>query len=234
MDEESFILSPINYDLFDFMKSNNYAYGYRLCSYELSPGQKSWNEYTKQPQAAGVQPYSPFKGRCGFYNNFFIAEIDFFRSAPVYAFLQWADQQGCIYRDRLSDLVLQSIAVYSFCPPGRVHRFLDFTYEHVTRSQPSGCPWWGAIQAGYNDHQGQERIANWARVNVYEKKCQVQTPVHLYKVRVVDMMEPDLSPTFAHLPHHIAGRLRLAEVSAGLVDVVGKGELSGGALDVQV
>ena len=237
MDEESFILSPIQYDLFDFMKSNNYAYGFRLCSYELGPGSHAWLEYQKHKKESEnqqIKVHSPFFGRCGFYNNFFIAELDFFRSEPVQDFLNWVDRAGYIYRSRTSDLVLQSIAVYSFCPPERIHRFLDFTYEHFTFYPHSGCPWWGGIQAGYNDAHGRERIQNWARVHVNGPKCQVQTPNHPYAVRVVELTAPDLSPTFTHhLPPHLVnnknnnGQLQLLEVAAGLVDLAGKGRQSG-------
>ena len=35
LDEDSYVHSPIQYDIFDFMKSNQYVYGYRLCAYEM-------------------------------------------------------------------------------------------------------------------------------------------------------------------------------------------------------
>jgi hypothetical protein len=41
-DEDSFLHSPIGYDIFDFMKSNDYNYGFRLCAYEMQVTQRIW------------------------------------------------------------------------------------------------------------------------------------------------------------------------------------------------
>ena len=46
-DEDSFLHSPIEYDIFDFMKSNDYNYGYRLCAYEMQVTQRIWTLFRR-------------------------------------------------------------------------------------------------------------------------------------------------------------------------------------------
>ena len=47
----------------------------------------------------------------GFYNNFFITKVSFWRSAPVKRFLESVDQSGFIYTRRWNDILWQTSAV---------------------------------------------------------------------------------------------------------------------------
>ena len=69
----------------------------------------------------------------GFYNNFFVTSVAFWRSAPVRRLLDYIDRSGVIYARRYGDLLLQSIAVQIHMPRAEVHLFQGFTYEHSTR-----------------------------------------------------------------------------------------------------
>jgi hypothetical protein len=226
MDEESYIHSPIEYDVFNFMTLNHYEYAFRQCSYEMGAIGQVWHQYVDaNPQ---VVPLRTFAGKrlCGFYNNFFIATLSFFKSPPVQHFLQFVDQDGAIYRHRVNDLVLQTAVVYAFLPPDKIYRYLDFTYEHFTMDK-TGCPRWGGIMQGYNDIHGQETVLKWADVNVYSKNCTLQTVGVDFRARVVKLRAPDLSPTYQHLDKTMAETLELLQVAAGLVDLQGQGVLSG-------
>lgn len=224
MDEESYIHSPIDYDLFDFMTLNHYEYAFRQCSYEMGAISKVWRAYMNAHP--NVVPLRKFAGLCGFYNNFFLAKLSFFKSPPVQHFLKFVDQSGDIYRHRVNDLVLQTAAVYAFLPPEKIHRFLDFTYEHFTMEK-TGCPMWGGIMQGYNDVHGRETVMTWAAVNVYNKNCTLQTVGVDFHARVVELTAPDLSPTYQHLDPTMAETLELLQVAAGLIDLQGKGVSSG-------
>ena len=48
MDEDSFLHSPIRYDIFDFMRSNEYVYGYRMCTYEMAVAKRMWTRWQQQ------------------------------------------------------------------------------------------------------------------------------------------------------------------------------------------
>jgi Glycolipid 2-alpha-mannosyltransferase len=50
----------------------------------------------------------------GFYSNFFVADLHFFRSPKVAEYLAFIDKKGRIYKWRLGDLMVQSMAVYWF------------------------------------------------------------------------------------------------------------------------
>jgi hypothetical protein len=82
IDEDSFILSKIEYDIFDYMKANEFVYGYRMCAYEME-----YNRYIA-PWFNNWKRKTPLKREitrdlCGFYNNFFVADLQFFLSPEV-------------------------------------------------------------------------------------------------------------------------------------------------------
>jgi Glycolipid 2-alpha-mannosyltransferase len=156
---------------------------------------------------------------CGFYNNFFVADLQFFQSPEVSKFLRFIDKQGHIYRRRLGDLMIHSMAVYWFAPKERIHRFLDFTYEHGTLNETDGCLKWGGIQAGYDDHTSTETLAIYNKTMVFDRGCVVNSS---------SLEEVDLSPTYAHVPTHLKGKVVLQTITAGYVELPpGKGVLSG-------
>jgi hypothetical protein len=123
-DEDSFLRSPVRYDIFDFMETNDYYYGFRLCSYEMQVTQHIWKLWRKSyPIPAPIRDID--LGMCGVYNYFFVANLQFFQSPEVTKFLKFVDRQGMIYRRRLGDLMIHSMTIYSFAPMDKIHRFLD-------------------------------------------------------------------------------------------------------------
>jgi hypothetical protein len=230
LDEESYIHSPIEYDLFQNMKDHDYVYGFRQCSYEMSVVQGVFQQFMKKNNKIPIHRNFRRGPICGFYNNLFIASLDFMRSAHVQQFLQWVDQQGFMYRRRLNDLVLHTAVVYAFAPSEKIHRFLDFTYEHFTLTK-DGCPFWGGIQAGYADPNGGKTVTEFSLQvtnRQQENKCKMFSPENDQGVRINEVIgEADLSPTYQHLPPHIQGNLQLLQVAAGNVDKINYGIQSG-------
>jgi hypothetical protein len=215
-DEDSFLLSPVDYDIFDFMKRNDYNYGFRLCAYEMAATQriwKLWRSSKSPPPARDID-----LDMCGVYNNFFVAKLSFFRSGLVQRFLKFVDRQGMIYRRRLGDLMIHSLSIYAFSPPDKIHRFLDFTYEHSTIDKETGCIVWGGIQAGYNDPNAADTFHTFMQHKVTNKGC---------RVKVSSLSQENLSPTYQHLPPELEGKVMLRTIMAGMVELPGKGLLSG-------
>jgi hypothetical protein len=122
LDEESFIHSPIAYDLFDLMADKGYSYGYRMCSYEMrklsfqppllaapspiilalscpnltyyaEPAKRMWKRYSWKESGWKPKRQLNFDG-CGFYNNFFVADLDFFLRPDVVDFLEFIYIKG--------------------------------------------------------------------------------------------------------------------------------------------
>jgi hypothetical protein len=220
-DEDSYLHSPIRYDVFDFMRDNNYAYGYRMCAYEMRVTQRIQKRFRQKIKKQGTT-FSPVRevdlDMCGFYNNMFVADISHFRSPQVQEFLRVVDREGLIYRRRLGDLMIHSLSVYFFAPPERIHRFLDFTYQHSTKNQTSGCVIWGGIEAGYDDPKAETTLNEYYQEQVIDLDCLSNATF---------LAEADLSPSYAHYPAELKGRLSLLSMMAGNVEKPGKGFLSG-------
>jgi hypothetical protein len=216
LDEDSFIHSPIRYDIFDYMSSQQFVYGFRMCAYEMKVTQRMWTMWTKRyPE---FKPQRPIDlEMCGIYNNFFVADLEFFNRPDVAQFLRFIDRQGHIYRRRLGDLMIHSMAVYAFAPPEQIHRFLDFTYEHGTVNRTDGCLVWGGIQAGYDDDHAAETVSRF-----YDRYANCSG------VRASYLGVSDLSPSYSHISTLKKATLSLFTVTAGEVELpAGKGILSG-------
>jgi hypothetical protein len=114
------------------------------------------------------------------------------------------------------------MAVYAFAEPNQIHRFLDFTYEHVTIDnrvgQQDGCVIWGAIQTGYLDTDAERVLEQYQEKHLANPNCNGS---------VYHLTFPDLSPTYSHLAKPLQNTLRLATISAGKVEMINKGILSG-------
>jgi alpha 1,2-mannosyltransferase len=195
-DEDSFLHSPIDYDIFDLMKQNDYNYGFRLCAYEMGVVRRIWALWRNA--GGSPDPYRDIEFEmCGTYNNFFVAKIDFFLSGPVQRFLKFVNRQGTIYPRRLGDLMIHSMAVYAFSPSKKIHRFLDFTYEHAIVDK-TGCVVWGGIQAGYNDPKADKTLQQYMHEKVIGKGC---------TANVTMSTKENLSPMYQHLPDSMNGKL---------------------------
>jgi hypothetical protein len=236
MDEDSFLLSPIHYNIFDYMQQQHYIYGYRLCSYELD-----YNYYMKawfDKWHARTQPHRTIvlehAGMCAFYNNFFVAQISWFRQAPVQDFLK--RQRAKIYRMRYGDLLLHTMALYAYAHDDTIHRFLDFTYQHVTlnTSGTSQCVLYGGIQAGYNDPQATTTLQHFYQQQQPIQQHDCQEPLQRFHLQA-----HDLSPTYQHLllpsdnvinshRHNVTTtNISLETIVVGRMEIPGKGILSG-------
>ena len=238
MDEESFLHSPIDYDVFAFMAEHGYDYGFRQCSFEMRHMKPLWNEYRKdRPDLqhiereflqAPVNNNNKTADLCGFYNNWFIGRIDIFLENPSFLdWLEWMDNSGYIYRKRVNDLIIHTAGVYAFVPTHKIHRFLDFTYEHFTNYKKSGCPLWGALSGGYNDPHALERVQEYVQRELKDKGCPKPYEKKPYFPRILNLTAADLSPTYSHLPDGLRETLSLPTVAAGHVDLGRVGLRSG-------
>eukprot|EP00966_Prymnesium_polylepis_P166371 3846035-Prymnesium_polylepis.1 len=99
----------------------------------------------------------------GFYNNFFITKVSFWRSPAVRRYIDFVDRSGHIYKRRWNDIIWQTSAVEFFMPLRKVRLLDDFTYEHYTEmrftdettNEEYSCPSCGAVSMG----TGEEAMA---------------------------------------------------------------------------
>ncbi|KNC70733.1 hypothetical protein SARC_16736, partial [Sphaeroforma arctica JP610] len=157
LDEESFIHSPIKYDLAERMTSERLVYGYRQDQTEY-PTYGAWH-YDIEPtflydhctprNIAGLK--TGLHDLHSYYNNFFIARVDFFTSTQVQQFLNYADRTGGYYYSRWGDAIVHTAAVQIFLHTAEVHKFTDFSYEHATLNKTDNTLTWGGLAVGSED-----------------------------------------------------------------------------------
>jgi len=160
MDEDSMILSPLPPQMFERLEAKGIQYAYRLASYEsgvLDDDPETFHNFLRAyMQQQGLSPlwlldscglsseqradtHLFSRQLCGelrgFYNNWYISSVTFWRTPEVLNFLRHVDQLGYIYTRRWGDLPVQSAAIQMFM--AREHVLFDdsFTYQHATYAE---------------------------------------------------------------------------------------------------
>ena len=217
LDDDLFIHSKINYDLFKFMEKNGYEYGYRVETKEGPAETRGFAEEVlaylgasppRGPDGKNKHPsffaehFDPaplsvhfknatkailmkvFPGRryimetsahydlWGYYNNFYISKVAFWKDEQVQAFINHFDRVGGWYKYRWNDLIFQTAALQVFMPKERIYRFTDWTYEHATIVE--GKLGFGGIFEGLAD-QGSDAVtqfrAKWGATSWPPLRC---------------------------------------------------------------
>lgn len=154
MDEDSRLLSPIPYNIFERMQGRDWTFGYRMVSYESGFDGERFHSFVRNyllnhgpsrpkwllESCGRVGPNATARifsvRRCGHlygvYNNWFVSSVAFWRSPLVMRWLNHVDQAGVMYTRRYGDLLLQSVALQIFLSRDKVVMFDDFTYELST------------------------------------------------------------------------------------------------------
>ncbi|PWN28992.1 glycosyl transferase, partial [Jaminaea rosea] len=133
------------FDPFRWMKKHNKKYGWVLSLKEyqatiktLWPKARMW--LMKNPQYHSpnldILPFISKEDKigynlCHFWNNFEIANLDFFRSEAYQAFFDHLEELGIFYYDRTGDAPVHTIAVSWFLSKEEVHQFTNIGYYHT-------------------------------------------------------------------------------------------------------
>ena len=143
LDDDSYILSKIEYNLFDFMRDNKKRYAFRNPVHEpdFDLDRLTDNFLTENPTVTSPELKDLYKRETGvgFYNNFFMADISFFLTPPASLLLRIIDESKLIFTKRTGDLVIHSTVVRLFLKPEEIHWFRDWTYEHMTICRKDKC-----------------------------------------------------------------------------------------------
>jgi len=201
----SFLYSPIRYNIFEFTKNNNYHYGFRLCSEERHQ-KHIFEDFSREINDSDTI-YDEFS--CLFYNSFFVADLHFFLSQPVQRLLQFVDAAGYNYRGNISPTIVHSLAVKAYASSATIHRFLDFTFEQFNDERKyteDDCVHpTGGFQAGYNDAEAESHLQEWIYLQQKKNKKEHCAP----QVEMHNLRFNDLSPDYVHLPARVAETLSL-------------------------
>lgn len=178
-DDDSFLLSPIPYDVFAAMRASGADYGFRTLSRECDRGFGAFvDAYAEKngvqtpaddgaifcenfprhcadgaprhPRArAHPKTYCDGPGRLGFYNNWFVARVGFWTADAPTALRRAFDDSALIFTRRNNDLIFQTAVVRLLLPREKWRRFADFSYQHHTVRD--GEVRWGGVETGYDD-----------------------------------------------------------------------------------
>lgn len=138
------IYCDIDYDLFKFMKVNDYKYSFTISLPEYPATIETlWDtvkNFTKEnPQYLAEDNLMSFisddggaaYNGCHFWSNFEIASLDFWRSEAYMKYFEYLDKAGGFFYERWGDAPVHSIAAALFLPKEKVHFFDDVGYYHV-------------------------------------------------------------------------------------------------------
>jgi hypothetical protein len=160
LDDDSLFLSNMSYNLFDALRAVNASYGFRQFAWEcdhagvFSDFVDGYVEKNNIVPAYGTldthDGYCWSLGAYGFYNNFFITKIDFWKQPKVKQYINFFDESRLIYDHRVGDLNFQTSAVKLFAKYSEVLQYVDWTYAHVTVRK--GGKWlYGGLSIGTED-----------------------------------------------------------------------------------
>lgn len=151
----------ITYDPFVEMAKHGKTYGYVQALWELGDTVptlfRKFSEYKKMNQIkttalwTAMIDFSPlpwpfrlllrsFRHRdtdgnlwnlCHFFNNFEIADMDFYRSKAYRNLFEFLDNDGGFYYERWGDAPVHSLATALLLNPTQIHHFSDFGYQHA-------------------------------------------------------------------------------------------------------
>ena len=135
LDDDSFILSEIKYDIFKFMSDHDLVYGYNIVTKDsMGKVTNLWKNATffiKQYNIT-TEFFDKWRNGAMFYNNFEISSMKlwFSKSYMYQVYINIIDRAGGIYYHRWGDAPIKSIAVAMFVPLNKTHCFRDFKYKH--------------------------------------------------------------------------------------------------------
>ena len=135
-DTDSLLLRDINYDVFDYMDSNNYLYGYitivQDAIYTTVDLWRTVERYIKENDVVPVNTISERSwDRKAFYTNFEIVKLSFLRSNNYRNFFNYLDTADGYFMHRWGDHVTRYLAVQLFVEDKLIHKFQDIWFQHL-------------------------------------------------------------------------------------------------------
>jgi hypothetical protein len=126
LDTDSYIHTPLNYDIFDWAKNNNCYYGF------IAPAVQTDNPKVIEGLWEFVKESYPNNIPEGmmFYTNFELGKVDWFLTSPYMEFYNKIDKSGGIYTKRWGDAPIKFLGVNLFMPQENIQPVTGFTYQH--------------------------------------------------------------------------------------------------------
>jgi len=134
LDTDSYILTPLNYDIFEFAINNNLNYGYCDPAIQIDNPKviEGFNQFTKNyltDQHIYNQVDTIPEGKM-FYTNFELGKVSWFLESEYWNFYKAINDSGNIYIKRWGDAPIKYMGVMLFCEPETIIPINGFTYQH--------------------------------------------------------------------------------------------------------
>lgn len=139
LDTDSFILSPISYNVFDRLCANNSIYGYINIQHDHSGVIKNlWEMSEKYFTDIGkndiFQPVNiQFHKNRVFYTNFEIFDVEWFCDKEYQDYFKFIDNSAGIYKNRWGDHSIRYIGLKSLVKEEQLYFYHDIEYFHQQR-----------------------------------------------------------------------------------------------------
>lgn len=137
MDSDSFLLRPVQYNIFDLMKNQNKKYGYLEGSFDYdhpNAAEGLWAKalewYEQNKDLCFKKPFDDIPEYMIFNTNFEICNIEYFRNSKYMDFYNYVDSLGGIYTKRWGDHIIKMLGVGMLFDDKLRHSINDFGYKH--------------------------------------------------------------------------------------------------------
>jgi len=137
LDTDSFIHTPINYDIFDWAQKNECEYGFIQQAVQQDNPKVIiglWNtvkEWIENSHIKTILNFSEIQNGKMFYTNFELAKVrSFSEGSNYYKFYKFIDSGGGIYIKRWGDAPLKYIGVNLFIDSKYIKPVHGFLYQH--------------------------------------------------------------------------------------------------------
>lgn len=126
LDTDSFIHTPLNYDIFEWAKENECYYGY------IAPAIQKDNPKVIEGLWDCVDQMYPNEIPEGmmFYTNFELGKVDWFLTSEYMNFYNSLDSTGGFYIKRWGDAPIKFLGINLFMPQQNILPVCGFTYQH--------------------------------------------------------------------------------------------------------
>ncbi|ELU00217.1 hypothetical protein CAPTEDRAFT_100603 [Capitella teleta] len=144
LDDDSYLLAPIPFDIFQFMENHNIDYGYLSIGSEIEScvvGLWEAVEHYAEQNGASTEFYRKWKYPMYYFNNFEISRRSIWTSQEYRSYIDYIDHKGGIYFHRWGDAPIKSLGVTLTVQEKRTFCFRDvIQYHHSVYNLPPGFP----------------------------------------------------------------------------------------------
>ena len=136
LDTDSYILTPLNYDIFEFARQNDLIYGFcepavQIDNPKVVNGLKEFTQnYIRTNQLKTYVNIDSIPEGCMFYTNFELGKLDWFLNSKYFEYYKEINNSGNIYINRWGDAPIKYLGVKLFCESNKIIPIKGFTYQH--------------------------------------------------------------------------------------------------------